>query len=48
VSVPPVEPDHPLVVETSGNVTDVIPACALAFRVNEPAPAGRNQTVPAL
>jgi hypothetical protein len=48
VSVPPAEPDQPLVAERSGNFTDVVPASALALRVNEPAPAGRNQTVPAV
>ncbi len=51
VSVPPVEPDHPLVSETFGNTTEATPdwvSLAVAFRLNDPVPAGLNQSVPPL
>ena len=47
VSVPP-PPLKPFSAERSGNVTLAMPeppAEAVAFRVNDPEPAGRNQSV---
>ena len=49
MSVPPVEPVHPPVAETSGNATCVTvdsPSLAVALSVNEPPAAGRNHSVP--
>ena len=45
--MPPVEPVQPLVAETSGKLTSTPDwaSPAVAFRVNEPEPAGRNQRV---
>ena len=48
MSVPPFEPAQPDVPETSGKVTLATPlwsSDAVALRVNEPEPAGLNQSV---
>ena len=47
VSVPPVEPVQPVVPETSGKLTWTPDwgSLAVAFRVKEPVPVGRNQSV---
>jgi hypothetical protein len=48
VSAPPAELDHPLVEDASGKATWAIPVCgsdAVALRVNDPDPAGRNHIV---
>ena len=50
MSSPPVEPLQPLVAELSGKLTLLIPDVlseAVAFRVNDPEPAGLNQSLPA-
>ncbi len=44
VSLPPVEPVQPVVAETLGKATELIPdwaSLAVAFRVNVPPAAGR-------